>query len=224
MKLKYFLSVFFTLTIFLTTKVLASEYWIKVSAESTGRYTVEATIDSNIPEEVTLSATLSLRGQKPDEVFIGTNFKRIPFSGEQAIVQIDGQEGSTGNPLPAGEYDVEVAFHPRWKENRSIAELLKITESIRASQIVSLEGSGQSSADAVKKEEGQLWALNNIYSGVSWDQGDLVRRFGEGEYIEDTRLNPAIIKNYYFESIDMTITVNADKRTIITLNEGRKSE
>ena len=227
MKLKYSMSLSLTLLFLsVTTKSFASEYWVKVEAEATGPYTVDATINSNIPGDIALAVDLSLKGLQPDEVAIGTGFTSVPFSGQPVTVVIDGEKKVTpiNSKLPSGDYDVNVSFYPRWTENRATAESLNIEDTVEASTTVTLTASGEDSTKAIAKQEGQRWVMMNIGGDHPWDRSALVNRYGEPEYIEHTSLNPRIMKNYYFKSIDMTFIVNIDKGRILTWRLGRVSQ
>lgn len=71
-------------------------------------------------------------------------------------------------------------------------------------------------------QEGRLWVMENFVVGQEWNPNDWIKRFGAWSEIPVTDMNPAIIKKYYFESIDMTITVNTLKGEAVTWTSGKK--
>ena len=205
----------------------ASDPQIAVDAEVTGPYTVEVDVDTDLPDEALLSVSLSLAGLAPEDTFIGTNFVRVPVSGGTASVVLDAEANAQPMDvnLPAGDYDVEVAFHPRWQENHEVAARLGIEDSIRASTPVSLEASGSDRETAMAKQEGQSWVMRNVYGGTPWDFVSMAERFGNIESVELTGSgNPRIIKLWYVPAIDMTFKVNGPQAEVITWVMGRSSE
>lgn len=195
----------------------AAEYKIELVSKVIGPSNVEVEISSNIPGTIDVMLGLGLVGQKPDDVFIGTN-KRITIKNGRTSESIGDPE------LPAGEYEVEVSFYPRWGPQDSDAKAAGVDSEIHARQIVMLKGTGESPDAAQQRENDQRWVMENVYVGTRWDGFFWIERFGEPEQITTTRGNPNIIKAYYFKSLDMTIIVNELKGEVSTWRMGRKTE
>ena len=212
----------FIATIFAGTAV-SGEYWINVKATPTDRYTVDVKIETNIPGAIVLAVTLALKGQSPQETFIGTNFIRVPVSGGKAKATIDGSKRAMphGSKLPAGDYDVEVSFYPRWSENKVAASAAKINDTIEGKDSVVLSASGQSSSSVKAAAHGQRWVMENFYMNYPWKPEFWRNKFGELQQVEYRGSgNPRILKMYYIKSINMTLLVNDLKKEIVTYRMG----
>jgi hypothetical protein len=198
-------------------------YHVNVDAEITGPNSVKVDIESNIPSTVFLAVSLSLKGLRPDDTFIGTSFEKVKLTNGKASTVIDATKGvsPSGSQLPRGEYYVEVAFYPRWKENKSIAKTHAIHEAIEGKALITLSGSGEGAAHAQARAEGQKWVMLNVHMGQRWDPAMWREKFGAWEQVElRGRGNPNIIKMYYFRSIDVTLMVNTLKKEIVTWRKG----
>lgn len=210
------------ITITSTDSALADDYWIKVEATTTGQYTVNATIQTNIPGPVVLAANLALQDQKPQDIFIGTSFIRVPVSNGKASITIDGSKRTSPykSKLPTGEYDVEVSFHPLWPDNKAVASANKIDTSITGQAPIHLTASETSSSSAKTAAEGRLWVMENVYMHYPWDPKFWQDKFGEIQEVDYQAGNPDIIKMYYVKSINMTLMVNVLKGDIVTWRSG----
>lgn len=196
--------------------------WIKVKASPTGPFTVDAIITTNLPDDAILSTSLALADQGPDDTFIGTAFEKITVRDAKAGFVIDGtQRVSPMNAtLPAGTYDVEVNFHPRWDENQAVAAELNIAESVEGVGQVQLGGSGESVADAKEKAELNDWVMMNVNMGDKWDEAYYIEKLGAYRELELESGNPEILKVYYFPKVDMTFIVNVYKGEITVWRQG----
>ena len=208
---------------------VSGQYKIKVKANSTGPTTVDIEIETNIPGNFNLAASLSLKGLKPDDTFIGTAFMRVPVSIGKAKCTIDGNEKNRvrphGSKLPKGEYDVEVSFHPRWKENQKAAKAANISDTIEGKTSVLLLASGQSTSSAKALHDGQRWVMENFYMGYPWKPEFWRKKFGPLQQVKyHGSGNSDILKMYYIKSINMTLLVNALKKEIITYRKGLAHE
>lgn len=204
-------------------KARHGEYWIKVKATPTGPYTVDVEIETNIPGEIVLSANLVVKGQKPDDTLIGTDFIRVPVSGGKAKATIDGAKRTFPykSKLPAGDYDVEVNFYPRWSKNKAVARAAKISDAIEGRDSIVLSASGQSSSSAKAAAEGKRWVMENFYMGYPWNPAFWSDRFGELQRVEYRGSgNSRVLKMYYVKSIDMTLLINDLKKEIVTYRMG----
>jgi hypothetical protein len=213
------------MTVIYADTAVSGKYWINAKATPTGSYTIDLEIETNIPGSITLAGSLSLNGQ-PNNVVIGTEFIRIPVSEGKAKITLDGRENTrpSGKNLPTGNYDVEIAFHPLWKENSATANDAKIKESIKWVKAVQLSASGKPPDDIIKAitaKRDQMKALLSITVGQPWDPKFWRTKYGKMEEVEyKGELNPSIIKMYYIESIDLTLMVNDLKKQIVTATTG----
>ena len=149
---------------------ISDNYWIKVKATPVGRYTVDVEIETNIPGSIVLAVSLALKGQKPQDTFIGTDFIRVPVVGGKAKVVIDGSKHALpyGSKLPAGNYNVEVSFYPHWPENRVAARESNISNTIEGKDSVILSASGRSLISAKAAVNGQRWVMEHFYANYPW--------------------------------------------------------
>ena len=191
-----------------------SEYSINIEARESDSKEVEISVTTNIPGTIEVFGAVSLSGQKGDDVYIGVKEKFFIKDGV-GFVALD------VNGIPSGDYDAEVNFYPRWGFKDDESRATGISENVRSSIPLKLEGSGESAELASQREEGQRWVMENAYSGVSWSPGYWIERFGFWKQIPTQSRNPEIIKNYYFESIDMTVIVNVLKSEIVTWRTGK---
>jgi hypothetical protein len=111
------------------------DYWIEVKPTVIAPYIVKVEVETNMPDDAMLSISLKLREQAAPGPFIGsfgTDFERVSLTQGKGEVTIDGNLKPIPpvDVLPSGIYEVQVAFHPLWAENRRLADDLGITESI----------------------------------------------------------------------------------------------
>lgn len=206
---------------------VTAQYEIFIEPRMLDDSNVEAFITTNIPGEIevvadlALVADLVLASQAPDGVdvwVIGTHSRHVSVCDGEGTAILDGSE------LPTGEYAVEVALYPWWGLKDDVSRSCGINQdlgySIDATATVTLTGSGESVEDVRRRNEGRRWVMSNFRMGQKWDPAFWRAKFGEWKQLEVDRYNPAIIKAYYFESIDMTLIVNVLKGEIDTWRDG----
>ena len=137
---------------------------VKPGKEANGRLKVNVTTD--IPGVIELMAGLSLKGQKPEDVFIGRT-ERLRLEGGNAIVEF------ATNELPTGAYDVEATFYPNWGFKDQRSRSTGISDEIRTSKEIHLVGSGEGAKTAQFREDSQKWVMNELYAGVEWNLRNL---------------------------------------------------
>ena len=194
-----------------------------MKATSTGRYTVDVEIKTNIPGSIVLAVSLALRGQKPQDTFIGTDFIRVPVMDGKAKVTIDGRKRAIpyGSKLPAGDYNVEVSFYPRWPQNEVAAREANINDTIGGRDTIVLSASGRSSSSAKAAADGQRWVMEHFYTNYPWKPEFWRKKFGQMKQVEYRGSgNRRILKMYYIKSINITLLVNDLKKEIITYRMG----
>jgi len=201
---------------FMSFPVLATEYTIEVQAgKESEDHTVQITAKTNIPGTIEVMGSVSLVGQSDDDVYIGDSKKFSITKGAGKVV-------FDTSDLPSGKYEAEVSFYPLWGFKDDTSKATGIDSNLEASKAIDIEGSGETSDSASAREEGQKWVMLNVIVGTSWSKGDWISRFGAWEEIPTKTRNPRIIKNYYFESIDMTIVANVLKDEVATWTIGKK--
>lgn len=190
------------------------EYSITVQAIEIKGKKVRLSISSNIPGNIEIMAGVSLMGQAPKDIYIGKS-ERVKVSNGSSEVVIDVSD------LPSGEYEAEANFYPMWGLQDEKSKLTGINHEISASQKIKISGSGESAELVAKRNEGQKWVMKNIIVGTHWNPSQWKERFGSREELPVTSMNPNIIKNYYFSSIDMTVIVNTLKVKVVTWRMGK---
>jgi hypothetical protein len=118
---------------------------------------VDIEIETNIPGDIEVSANLALSGQNPKDTFIGTQFRDVHIANGKGQATIDEKNDIVLplriSQLPSGQYDVIVAFHPRWAQNKLIANKLGIKDSIQGKATIKLKASGISVESTKAKED-----------------------------------------------------------------------
>lgn len=105
----------------------SEQYWINGSARSIGYRKFEVDIETNIPGSFQLGASFQLQGQDPEDLFIGTQFIRVPISNGAATFIIDGTYITfPEDGLPPGDYWIRVIFSHYWSDNSNVVRATKI--------------------------------------------------------------------------------------------------
>ncbi len=192
------------------------EYKIKVSAAEISTTKVDFTVSTNLPLPVEVMAGVSLQGQKDSDTWIGYN-QKVMLKKTTQIFSLSFPK----KPLPSGKYDAEVTFYPRWGAKKGNPNAAKIGRNIEGVSFVNLSGDGQNAEDRMERDRLQLWVMENVNPATSWDNHALTTKLGEREIVAVKRMNPNIIKGYYFPKVDMTIYVNVLKHEYVTFRKGR---
>ncbi|PXX99686.1 hypothetical protein [Halomonas sp. LBP4] len=199
-----------------TTAATAQEdYYLKATPEVQSGEWLIVPLTSNIPGDIEVMVSVGLVGQAPDDLAVGTS-QRVPLRGGrgEAVLQL--------SEVPQGDYEVGATFYPRWGF-RDGEKIVDIREPIASeTQVLAITGSGESAEAYLDREEGQMWVMNNVFPGTPWKPETFRTRFGEWEEFPATKRNPAIIKNYYFSNLEMTIVVNDLKGEVATWMMGRE--
>ncbi|WP_430475684.1 hypothetical protein ACQ0MK_08745 [Thalassospira lucentensis] len=191
------------------------DYYLSVSVELQDAQSLAIVLASNLPGDVEVMISVGLLGQGPDDLAVGTNQRASLRKGH-------GKEVLHISEIPQGDYEVYATFYPRWGfgDNEKVAS---IKDSIRSDiHVVAITGSGEPASQYLKREEGRMWVIDNIFPGTLWEPEKIRSRFGDWVSFPATKRNPEIIKNYYFPSIDMTIVVNQLKGEVATWAKGRQ--
>lgn len=194
----------------------AEKFELAVDASPTGSDKVHFAVTTNIPLPVEVMATVSLTGQKDDDVYIGTDNTRITL--DKPTTEFDLRTVDVhGEPLPEGEYEAEVSFYPRWGAKNEAAKDVPETEAV--STKFSLTNKSRTADEAKRGNEQQRWVMENVISGTPWDEGKFVAQLGKYEK------SPATLSHlhdaYYFAGPDMTLIVNRLKGEVTVWRKGR---
>lgn len=202
----------------------ASEgFKISVKAKPVSAYEVEVKIKTNIPLPVEVMASVSIKGQNPQDIYIGTS-KKIKLSAPEQTVILDGRDEN----LPAGEYSVEVAFYPEWGAEIGSIEAKRINSEIIGQADVTLTGSGESKAQTDAKNDAKYnareWAMQNAGIGTPWNEDQFVAKIGpfkkSASELNLTAAPGFLFDAYYFEYVDMTIIVSRATNKVVIWRDG----
>ena len=212
-----------------------TDYKIALIAKPISNHQVEFNTKTNIPLPVEIMASIDLKNQKPEDSYIGYS-KRVLLKKPDQIFVLD----ATNENLPTGKYTVEVAYCsncPRQaypKEKLSAADLItrlrtqpKTLKWIRKSSEIFLRGTGKSVKDAQERDKMQLWVMDNVFIGTSWNQKLFIEKLGNYQELKldkDPGINPHIIKPCYFPKADMTIFVNTYRNEVTIWRMGKVSK
>ena len=204
--------------ILISVSTYAEEYTLTISAKPASEYSVEFTVKTNIPLPVEVMATVDLKNQKPDDIYIGYSDRIKLTSPIQTFIL-----NASSMKLPSGDYVAEVTFYPRWGAKDGNPKASNIKQQLSDSVELRLKGSGESSSDAEQRKKSQRWVMENVIIGTPWDKTTFTNKLGDYEELKVANRNPQIIKVYYFPEVDMTIFVNAYKNTVATWRKGKTS-
>lgn len=156
---------------------------------------------------------MDLVGQAKDDVYIGVSERIVVVDGS-AEVELDVSK------LPTARYMATASFYPRWGFQDDEARSSGIVENIEGTKKIKIVGSGVSRKRVEERERGQKWVMENVWMGTDWKPRVWKKKFGRWDELPVTSMNPNIIKNYYFETIEMTIVVNVLKQEVVTWKTG----
>lgn len=191
-----------------------------------GDFLVQVDILTDLPDGSLIGVNLSKHGLANDDLFVGTDLEKVSVNDGKASILIDAQK----NPRPSlaaivkGEYDVEVMFSPRWKENKEIAQSAGIKNTIEVVKVVSLNGTSKGAEDYSKqklKAENRKWVMENVNQGMQWDAKYWEGKYGKPEKYKPDSGNNNVLKMFYFKEIDLTLQVNTQKNEIVTWIDGK---
>lgn len=172
-------------------------------------------IRTNIPGTIKVSVSLTIVGQRDDEVFIGTSMDANVVNGSgSAVLDI--------STLPSGNYTLGAAFYPFWGFSDEMSRATRIKDDIHttARKPIVLNKGNQSAIDQKIKLQGQLWVMEHVNSDLTWSEEFWKLKFGDFEEVAvDSQLS--VMKGYYFKRIDMTIFVNSNTRRTMWYSRGK---
>jgi hypothetical protein len=192
------------------------EFRISIKATPISAFGVSLLVETNIPLPVEVMASLSMKGQKPKDIYIGVS-KRITLNSMKQKIEIDGKNEN----LPSGEYIAEVTFYPAWGAENGAKEARQIKEAVTGQADVMLTGSGASKDQADDQNIKQKWIMFNIYMGVPWNEEMFVSKLGNFSKLESKLKS---YDAYYFKKADMTIFVDRQKKAVSFWRMGQAIE
>ncbi|PKP99343.1 MAG: hypothetical protein CVT76_00495 [Alphaproteobacteria bacterium HGW-Alphaproteobacteria-15] len=201
-----------------TTLVDASKATLSVTAENLDQNRVQFEVQTTIPLPVEMMASVSLKGQKPNDVFIGHS-ERVTVDEDKLNFIID--TSNSKDPLPAGEYEAELSFYPRWGAKNGNEAANSVPE-LHAKADIKLEASGTNRANAERKNELQRWVMNNLAMNEPWNRKSFEKRLGPSQKGSSTMSH--LHDAYYFPNADVTLLVNRLKNEVTVWRMGNVTE
>lgn len=192
----------------------AVDYTLSIQAVEVAVNQIELLVSTNIPGTIELMTSINLANQAQDDIYVGKS-KKIVISEGSAKVKFDVSD------LPSGQYFAEANFYPSWGFKDENSQATGVNKELSALKSIEIEGSGKSAQSVSQKNKNQKWVMENVVMGTSWNANDWKERFGTWTELPVKSRNPKIIKNFYFQSLDMTIVVNTFKKEVITWRVGK---
>jgi hypothetical protein len=199
-------------------KVIDVEYYLDLSAKPISAWEVEFDIKTNIPLPAELWVSVSLKNQKSDDIYKGFR-EVVTLRDTNQVIILDTKKSEI--LLPKGNYIAAVDFWPRWAERRGNKRVSKIKDNLHSEFEILLKGSGQSVDDIKKQDEMQMWVMENVWCGTTWDKNIFIGKLGKYIDLTVTNKDPQNVKVYYFPIADMTIFVEVYKGTVATWRMGK---
>jgi hypothetical protein len=194
-----------------TENTLPDSLFIDLDINMKTKDIVEYLVKTNIPLPVKCMFGFDLKGQAPDDLWVGSSKKvtinKSPFSYELNISE---------DKLPSGNYQASVAYYHFWGARDGNDLSKKINQDIENSVNVVLETSNDNLKTRKELDKKQLWVMNNLWAGVKWDEKNVVNYLGKYEELIVSNRNSAIIKVFYFPDADMTIFISKPLNEILT--------
>lgn len=187
----------------LNTKVIDEDY-------------VEFVIETNIPLPIEVMISVDLKDQKPDETYIGAS-KKLKIESSPFTFMFNIGEYK----LPSAVYITDVSFYPNWGANDGKELAKEIESKVVGSSSVILNTSHGTVKETKLKNKGQVWIINNVYTGTTWDKNTFIKELGNYKELTVSNKNPEIIKVYYFQDADMTIFVSKPLKEVLTWRVGK---
>ncbi|WP_298127168.1 hypothetical protein [Brevundimonas sp.] len=194
-----------------------SEARLSLVAKSTSDTAVEFTVTTDAPTPIDVSASVSLRGQQPDDAYIGHS-QTVTLTGPSTRFVVDTSDADEA--VPRAVYEAEVSYFARWgaKNNPAAAQLPDMTVRVP----VELEGSGMSRESAERAMIARRWVMENVSSRTPWSEALFVEKLGPFQRLEAARR--PMIEAYYFPDVDMTILIYADRDEVMIWRRGRATD
>jgi len=203
--------------IFLVTIEAASAQSIDIVDVKETSKGVEVSISTDMATPFEVMGGIGLAGQAPDDVWIGNNERFTIRSATQTLLI---KPESRGSKLPAGTYEAEVDFYPRWGAKNSPAATKAIQSEVSSLKKFELKGSGESAAKVAARENNQRWVMENTAIGDHFNLAKFEKRLGSSSATVVTNRNGIIVAHYFPDS-DITIFENTLKRTLVTWKLGK---
>ena len=196
-------------------KSLPANPMIDLEATVKNENTVNFLIKTNIPLPVKFMASIDLKNQKPDEIYIGCS-KIIKVESSPYSFDFDISE----QKLPSGEYNTEVTFHPQWGADNGNELAKNIIRKVMVTMSINLKTAYGSAGERKKIDKKQSWVMDNVIVGTIWNVEEFVEKLGEYQELKVTNRNAKIIKAYYFPEANMTVFVSKPKKSVLTWRIG----
>jgi len=195
--------------------VLPSEATLEVVPNVLDENRVEFSIETSLPLPVTVNTSIGLKGQAPEDTYIGYNGGRVELKNQRTVVVLDTSQASM--PLPSGAYNAEVSFFPAWGAEGN--PLAASAPELRDSVEISLVGTGGTVESARRRDELRGWIMEKVYSNSPWNQKQMEQKLGSSEQLVADRSHA--LDAFYFPDADATMIVNRSRSTVLIWRFGR---
>ncbi len=182
--------------------VSAEAATIAIEADVLDENRVSFEIETTIPLPVEVMVGVSLKGQAPDDVYIGYSERYRVEQGSSSFVL---DTSSAKDPLPDGNYEAEVTFYPRWGAEDGNPEAASLPE-LSAKSDISFTGTGVDRSSAERKNELQKWVMLNLEMNMSWNRATFEEKLGKS--VKGPSTMSHLHDAYYFPEADVTLLVN----------------
>lgn len=198
--------------------IIAGEKTLSTTATVLDEGRVKFEIETTLPLPVEVMIGVSLKGQAPDDVYIGYS-ERTKIEKARSEFILDTRLSK--DILPDGEYEAEVSFYPFWGADNGNHDAKSAPELHARSDVV-LKVTGVDRASTERKNELQKWVMLNIEMNVPWNRENYEAKLGPAEKGPSTmsRLHDA----YYFPEADVTLLVNRLKNEVTVWRLGDVTE
>lgn len=175
-------------------------------------------VETTIPLPVEVMAGVSLKGQAPDDVFIGYSER---FRIEKANTSFVLDTRLATDPLPDGDYEATVTFYPRRGANNGNPSAKSVPE-LRAKSDISLTETGVNRSSAERKNELQRWVMLNLEMNMPWNRATFEEKLGKA--VKGPSTMSHLHDAYYFPEADVTLLVNRLKNEMTVWRLGDVTE
>lgn len=200
------------------TESIAQEIRVVEAVEKDGM--VEIIIETTIDGPIEVMADIGLRGQEPDDIYVGSG-GRVTLDGASTTVVISTLDGDGAN-LPSGDYEVTATFYPRWGAENAPIRTQEITDLIEADPYqITLTGSGISSEAVLDRANKRQWIMLNVFPGMPFRDDVFDRNLGTSIVLPSV-IRRGQIAAWYFPKADVTVFVDTPSGNVATWRNGRQ--
>jgi len=199
---------------------IATAQTVSITGVEESSSSVVISIQTDVATPFEVMAGIGLVGQADDDIWIGNNTRAKIESNSQEIT-IPKKRGRT--ELPAGQYEAEINFYPRWGAKESPTSTKAINRGIHTTFAFSLVGSGADASVVKRRDDMQRWVMESTAIGDKFSLSVFQSKLGRSETMKVTNRTNIVVAHYFPEA-DMTIFENTLKGTLVTWRMGRENK